>query len=251
MKLPLGSSIREIAMMPSKSLRTAAALCLSAALACAPRADAQWAVIDASAIRQLVQQVQTLQQQLATARSQLQQATQTLQAMSGDRGMERLLAGTVRNYLPANWSQVNAALQGGGGALGSDVRALTGVDAVLGARALAALPPDARGAIASARAVVALRQAVAREALVVNSSRFASLQTLINAIGGAADQKAILDLQARIGAESTMLQNEQSKLQVLFQAAEAEQSADAERERERIVAGHGLFATRFQPVPGR
>ena len=53
------------------------------------------------------------------------------------------------------------------------------------------------------------------------SDRFTSLQQLISAIGGATDQKASLDLNARIAAEQGMLQNEQTKLQVLYQVAQS------------------------------
>ena len=56
--------------------------CLAASIAIAPAARAQWAVIDAPAIAQLIQEVQTMAQQLATARNQLQSAQQALQAMT-------------------------------------------------------------------------------------------------------------------------------------------------------------------------
>ena len=46
-----------------------------------------------------------------------------------------------------------------------------------------------------------------------------------------------------------MIQNEQTKLQILHQATEARDAADRQRERELVVAGHGSFATRFQPAP--
>jgi hypothetical protein len=46
-----------------------------------------------------------------------------------------------------------------------------------------------------------------------------------------------------------MLQNEQSKLQLLFQTAAAEQAAALEQEREQVIAGGGNFASRFRPVP--
>src|SRR5277367_5625617 len=90
------------------------ALCLASSFAFTPAAQAQWAVVDAPAIAQLIQEVQTTQQQLATARNQLLSAQQALKAMTGDRGMEQLLGGTTRNYLPANWTQVTRALQGQG-----------------------------------------------------------------------------------------------------------------------------------------
>jgi type IV secretion system protein VirB5 len=82
-------------------------------------------------------------------------------------------------------------------------------------------------------------QALARRALVATSERFRSLQELIDAIGRADDQKAILDLQARIGAEATMLANEQTKLQVLANAAQADASAERQRLLERAIGDVG------------
>ena len=75
------------------------------------------------------------------------------------------------------------------------------------------------------------------------------IQSLINAISSAGDQKAILDLQARISGELGMLQNEQTKIQLLFQATQAQDSALRQQASERIIEQQGLFATRFQPVP--
>ena len=46
-----------------------------------------------------------------------------------------------------------------------------------------------------------------------------------------------------------MLQNEQTKLQVLAQVGQAQDSANAQRERELVIAGQGRFASRFQPTP--
>ena len=77
--------------------------------AAAPPASAQWAVVDAPAIAQLIQEVQTMQQQLQVAQAQLLEAKQALQSMTGDRGMEQLLSGTSRNYLPSSWTQLASA----------------------------------------------------------------------------------------------------------------------------------------------
>jgi type IV secretion system protein VirB5 len=63
------------------------------------------------------------------------------------------------------------------------------------------------------------------------------------------DAKASADLQARIGAEATMLANEQAKLSTLFQLAQSQQWANAQSLRERIVADHGQFVHRFEPTP--
>jgi type IV secretion system protein VirB5 len=225
---------------------------LAASMAVAPAARAQWAVIDVGAIVQLVQEVQQMEQEVAIAKSQLQQAKQALQSMSGDRGMENLLGGTTRNYLPSNWTQVSAALNGSSGGytgLSADVRNSVTGNAVLSPQRLATLSLPEQQEIQAARLWVAMQQALSREALANVSSRFAAIQTLISAIPTAVDQKGILDLQARISAELGMLQNEQTKLQVLFQATQAQQASNAQQAREQIVAGHGQFATRFQPTP--
>jgi type IV secretion system protein VirB5 len=194
-----------------------------------------------------------MQQQLAIARNQLQSAQQALQAMTGDRGMERLLGGTTRNYLPTNWTQVTNALQvRGAGAyagLSADVQSAIAANAVLSSQRLATLSSSDQQQILAARQWGAMREALAREALANSSARFATLQGLIAAISGAGDQKAVLDLQARISAELVMEQNEQTKLQVLHQAMQAEESAIRQQVRERVIDGHGRFETRFQPTP--
>ncbi|HEY0802081.1 MAG TPA: type IV secretion system protein [Steroidobacteraceae bacterium] len=219
--------------------------------AAAPPAHAQWAVVDAPAIVQLIQEVQTMAQQLATAKDQLLQARQALQTMTGYRGMELLLSGTVRNYLPADWSQITGVLQGSGGygALSSDVRNLMAANAVLTPQRLGTLSPSAQQLIQGSRQWNAMQQALAHQALSNASNRFAAIQNLISAISTAADQKAILDLQARIDAELGMLQNEQNKVQILNQSTQAQISSLRQQARERVIEGHGRFDTRFQPVP--
>ena len=236
--------------MRSLKIRMVAA-CFIASLAVTPVAWAQWAVVDAPAIVQLIQEVQTTAQQLQTARAQLLQAQQALQTMTGDRGMEQLLGGTVRNYLPSNWTQVTGALQGSGGfsALSTDVQSIVTANTVLSPQRLATLSPGGQQLIQNSRQWSAMQQALSHQALSNASNRFAAIQTLIAAISSATDQKGILDLQARISAELGMLQNEQTKLQVLNQATQAQESSLRQLGREQVIDGHGLFVARFQPVP--
>jgi type IV secretion system protein VirB5 len=216
-----------------------------------PTARAQWAVVDAPAIVQLIQEVQTTAQQLTTAKAQLLQAEQALQTMTGDRGMEQLLSGTNRNYLPSDWAQVNGVLHGAGGfgALSTDVQSVLNANAVLSPQRLAILPSGGRQLIQGERQWSAMQQALSHQALSSASNRFASIQNLISAISSAADQKGILDLQARISAELGMLQNEQLKVQILNQSAQGQQAALRQQAREQVIDGHGSFNGRFQPVP--
>jgi type IV secretion system protein VirB5 len=230
-----------------------ALMCLMASISIAPAARAQWAVVDGPATAQLIQEVQTMRQQLATARNQLQSAQQALQAMTGDRGMELLLAGTRRNYLPSNWMQLINALQGQGtggyAGLSADVQSAVAANAVLSPQRLATLSSADQQQILAARQWSAMQQALTHEGLSNASGRFAALQSLISAISTAGDQKASLDLQARISAELGMLQNEQTKLQVLYQATQAQESAMRQQAREQAMQEHGRFESRFQPVP--
>lgn len=205
-------------------------------------AHAQFAVIDVASLAQLLNEVQQLEQQVATARSQLAQAQSEYAAITGGRGMQLLLSGTVRNYLPTSWADLSQVMSGSSGsfpALAGQVNALLAANAVLTPAQVASLSPTQQAQIASARQSPALLQALARTALANSSDRFASLQQLISAIGGASDQKASLDLNARIAAEEAMLHNEQTKLQMLSQVAESQEWARTQALREQAIADQG------------
>lgn len=216
----------------------------------APLAHAQMAVFDAATAVQLIMQVRTLEQQLTTARAQLLQAQSLAQSMTGSRGMQGLLGNLVRNYLPADFRSLQRAGSSTSyGALSADLQSALSALSILSQSQLSGLSTAGSGTIYSRRQSIALQQAIARQALAHSSSNFNSLQQLIDAIGTARDSKASMDLQARIAAEQGMLQNEQTKLQVLYQGALAEQWAGEQRVREQVIAAHGRFDSRFQPVP--
>src|SRR6185503_2574671 len=139
--------------MRSKRLRAIGPVCVLLLLL-APAAQAQFAVIDVRAVTQLVQQVQTLRQQLETARNQLTEARTTLESMRGARGMELLLAGTVRNYLPEDWAALEAAVRQASAThagLGAQIRLILEANAVLSTAQLDALSPYEREQIEAAR----------------------------------------------------------------------------------------------------
>ena len=209
-------------------------------------AAAQWAVIDVAAIQQLVTEVQTLSQQLATARSQLSQAQSEFASITGNRGMQLLLSGTVRNYLPTDVTTLSQVMSGSSGsypALAASVASLTNSNAILTPAQVASFSPVQQAQLVAARQSPALLSALAQAALSNSSGRFTALQTLITALGGASDQKAVLDLNTRIAAEQGMLQNEATKLQVLYQLAQSQEWARVQRVREQAIAGQGSLRT--------
>lgn len=221
-------------------------LAVAVLLAAAPAAHAQFAVIDVAAVTQLIQQVQTTVQQLQTAQSELAQARQSYQSLNGTRGMQNLLSGTNRNYLPTDVTSLEATLSGSGGAYGtlaSNVQAAMSANAVLSPGTLASLSVTERNAIMAQRQSVALQQGISQQALANSSSRFAQVQQLINTIGSAQDPKAILDLEGRISAEQGMLEAEQTKLQVLYQTLRAQRATEEQTSREQAIADVGSLRT--------
>ena len=213
-------------------------------------AAAQFAVIDVASLVQLIQEYETLQDELSTtrdalstARDHLTQAREEYASLTGQRGMQSLLSGQVRNYLPTDWSAVSAALQGGGGSFGTSVQSIIGQNAVLTPQAIARLSPAELAHLNAARENAALLQALSRQALSTSSGRFTSLQQLIDAIPSTSDPKGALELQARVTSEQTMLQNDNTKLQALYAAAQAEERALSQRRDEQAVADIGSLRT--------
>jgi type IV secretion system protein VirB5 len=205
-------------------------------------AQAQFAVIDVAAVTQLVNEVRTLSQALTTAESQLSQAQSEFASITGTRGMQLLLSGTVRNYLPTDATELAQVMSGSSGsypALAASVSSLVSSNAVLTPAQVASFSASQQGQLTAARQSPALLAALAQTALANASGRFTALQTLITALGGAADQKAVLDLNSRIAAEQGMLANEATKLQVLYQMAQAQEWTRRQAAREQAIAGQG------------
>lgn len=214
----------------------------AALLGLMPAANAQMAVVDVSAITQLVQQVGVLQQQLNTARNVLTNAQTQLQSMTGSRGMQNLLTGVTRNYLPTDWSDLISAINqtsANYGALSQSIRGTLAANAILSPQQIATLSPAEANQLQAARTSAATLQALTQQALSTTSTRFSSIQQLITAIGSATDQKGALDLQARIQAEQGMLQNESTKLGTLYQVIQAEELTRKQQARENAIASIG------------
>ena len=181
-------------------------------------------------------------------RDRLNQLQSTYNAMTGNRGMQNLLPITpqTRNYLPTNWQGLIATLNGlsgSYGALSAQLNSTLSANAILTPAQLSRLSPQEQAQLQSSRNSAALMQATSQQALQASSQRFTSLQQLINAIPTATDQKGALDLQARIAAEQAMLQNEQTKIQTLNQALQADDRARQQRAQELSISNLGSLRT--------
>ncbi len=215
-------------------------------------AEAQMAVIDAAAIKQLVVQVNYWKQQIDAMKNELGQLQKTHSTLVGPRGMELLVPTSVaeRNYLPGDWAEMASMLEGKSAkhaGLSAQIDALVEARAVLDDARLEGLDAPERERLLAARKSAASASVLAQRAYANAGQRFAALQDLVAAVGATADAKAIADLQGRIAAEEAMLGNEQAKLATLHQAAQAEQWVQATELREAAIAGHGQFSERFHP----
>ena len=207
-------------------------------------------VIDIASLMQLIQQMQYWIQQIQLMKNQVDQLQQTYAAVTGPRGMQNLLAGSMRNYLPSDWNEMigvinnaNATYSG----LAAQVQAVMNANAVLSKTQVNGLSPRQQQILVQGRKSAAMMQVMSQAAYQNTSQRFSAIQQLINAIGGARDTKAIQDLQGRIAAEQAMLQNEQTKLHVLFQSAQADQWAQQQRIREESLNAVGSYGTANHP----
>src|ERR1700731_2007398 len=129
-----------------------------------PQANAQFAVIDVGAIAQLIREVQQMQQALQTAQNQLNQAQREYQSITGLRGMQNLLSGINRNYLPPTWAQLSTGLA-------SPIQSQVNSNAVLTAAQVAALSPAEQQQLNAARNSAALLQVASQQAYATTSSR--------------------------------------------------------------------------------
>jgi type IV secretion system protein VirB5 len=224
-----------------RNILAAMGLILGVVLGWTP-AQAQFAVIDVGAITQLIAQVRQLENALQVAQQNLAQAQQAYAAITGGRGMQLLLSGVNRNYLPATWAELMGAQNGAGGAygaLGSDVTSTVQRNAILTPANTQNYSAAENSQLTARRSSIALQEALTRQELANVSQRFAAIQTLINAIPTAQDEKGVLDLQARIQVEQGMLENENSKLHVLYEAAQSQSQTERERADEQAIADIG------------
>jgi type IV secretion system protein VirB5 len=205
-------------------------------------------VIDFANLAQAVQQVASWLQQYQQMVQQINQLQAQYAAITGGRGMESLLSMTnaQRNYLPPDYQQLLDAVNGASATyagLSGQVQSIVAANAVLTNGQLGTMTPAMRRVVEQGRKSAAMLSAMTQTAQQTSSQRFAQLQQLITQIGAAGDDKAIQDLKGRITAEQTMLTNEATKLQALYQTVQAEELLRRQRVRELAVRGVGDIDT--------
>jgi type IV secretion system protein VirB5 len=193
-------------------------------------------------------------QQLQQMKAQLEQAKNTYGAMTGNRGYGNYMniPNQMRNYIPTNFSDVMTLLSSNNpsySGMTDTIRKYMDANAVLTDADLDGMKMSAatRKYLTDSRSNTATIQALANEGLQNASVRFNLLQSLAYEINNTTDPKAIAELQARIQVEQTMLTNEQSKMQDLFDGMQARKEMIDQQGRELAIQQSGKVSDLQQP----
>jgi type IV secretion system protein VirB5 len=215
--------------MTPRSLLAAAALI---ALGCTSARAQGIPVIDAA---NLVQTIQQVIHDITKIQNQVHQITQLQSQLASINGVRNL--GNVfdnpmlRNYVPAEaYTFVNAVNYGGYAGLAGTGRALRDASMVYNCMDLAG---DERTRCQAALAQPYQHKGLLQDAMTAAAGRLAQIQSLMNQINLTTDQKAVQEIQARIGAENALLAHEATQIQMLHGMADSEERIARSRDRER------------------
>ena len=213
-----------------KILRTLAALVLALVTTLARAQGIP--VID---IANLIQTIQQVLNDITKMENQVQQITALqgqLSSITGPRNLGAILNNpALQNYVPANaFTVVNSVDDAGYAGLSATAKVLRDAEMTYNCLDLAgARKTSCQATLAQPYQQKGLLQDAMRSA----SGRLAQISALMGRINATGDQKAVLEIQARIGAETAMLTHELSQIQMLHAMADSEERIARSRDRER------------------
>jgi type IV secretion system protein VirB5 len=186
-------------------------------------------------IANLIQTIQQLVNDITKINNQVQQITQLqdqLASMSGARNLGNVFnSPALRNYVPAEAFAVTNAVQASGyGGLTGTAKTLRDAGMVYNCMDLAGA---ARLSCQAALAQPYQHKGLLQDAMTAAAGRVAQIQALMNQVNATTDQKAILELQARISAENALLAHETTQIQMLQGLADSDERIARSRDRER------------------
>lgn len=181
-------------------------------------------VIDAANLAQQIQQVASWVQQYRQMVDQFNQMKAQYDSLNGSRGMASLVNNpALRKYLPDDYQTILNSGYGNSTSIRASAKVLGVDETYIGAAT------DTAKAFDSNAIQGALNRATAEEGYKQASKRFDTIQVLLDKVNAAPDAKDIADLQARIQAEQVMMQNENVKLNMMAQLAQAQRDLAAQR----------------------
>jgi type IV secretion system protein VirB5 len=175
--------------------------------------------------------VQTIQQVLDGI-TQINQLQSQINSINGIRNLGDVFNNPLlKNYVPAEaYTYVNAINTSGYSGLNATAKALRDVGMVYNCMDLVG---DARTSCQAALAQPYQQKGLLQDAMKSAAGRLSQIQSLMGQINATTDQKAVQEVQARIGAENALLAHEMSQVQMLQGMADSEERIARSRERER------------------
>jgi type IV secretion system protein VirB5 len=204
-----------------------------AALLSAGTAHAQGIpVIDVANLIQTIQQVTNDISKIENQVEQIRQLQNQVASINGVRNLGLVFNSVgLNNYVPANaFTALNAIDAAGYGGLTATAKTLRDAGMVYNCLDLAG---PARTSCQATLAQPYQQKGLLQDAMRAASGRLAQINSLMGQVNATTDQKAVLEIQARIGAENAMLAHEMSQVQMLTGMADSEERIARSRDRER------------------
>jgi type IV secretion system protein VirB5 len=205
---------------------------LAAGLSCGAVQAQGIPVIDAANLAQTIQQVANDITKINNQVQQIVRLQQQLDSMNGFRGLGQVLNNPLlRNYVPPEAPMIVKAVNTAGyGGLNATAKALR--DAAMIYNCLD-LPEPQRKPCQARLALPYQHKALLQDAMEAAAGRVAQINGLMEQIDATADQKAVQEIQARIGAENALLAHEVSQIQMFVGMADSDERIARSQERER------------------
>jgi type IV secretion system protein VirB5 len=209
-----------------------AALAIAAGLSVSHAQAQGIPVIDVANLVQAIQQVMNDITEIENQVEQIRQMQAQVSSINGTRNLGNVFnSSSLKNYVPANaFTVVNAIDSSGYVGLTTTARTLRDAQMIYNCL-------DRSGAArTSCQATLAQpyqQKALLQDAMQAASGRLSQISSLMSQINATDDQKAVLEIQARIGAENAMLQHEMSQVHMLTGMADSEERIARSRDRER------------------
>lgn len=200
----------------------------------APQAEAGIPVIDAANLTQSIIQAMSWIQQLQAMRTQILQAEAQISAITGSRNMGSLLNNAaLAGVVPSDVNAVYNAIHAGG------ISGLTSAAHIIrNSRMLYNCDDRTGDALRICQNLLstnAQSQANYATTLQMLEARMLQIRGLTNSINATTDEKEILELNARIAAETAQVQNDGNRIQTMKAIAEAQTQAADQEARERAL----------------
>jgi type IV secretion system protein VirB5 len=219
-------------MRPRLHKFAAAACIASAALGTTPARASGIPVVDIANLIQTIQQVLNDITEIQNQVQQIKQLQDQLDSINGFRNLGQVFNNPLlRNYVPAEaHTFINAVNTGGYSGLTGTARALRDAGMVYNCMDL---PAAERTRCQAVLAAPYQTKGLLQDAMTAAAGRLSQINSLMGQINATADQKAVQEIQARIGAENALLAHEVSQVQMLQGLADTEERIARSRDRER------------------